>query len=126
MTIKEVSKMFGLTEYTLRYYEKQGLIGPVKKMSNGVRNYSQEDLNRIEFIKCMRSAELPIDVLKQYIDLYNQGQSTVDERRRLLENQRDILKNRIRVMQEAYDKLNIKIELYDTGKLDKFLENQRK
>ena len=126
MTIKEVSKMFGLTEYTLRYYEKQGLIGPVKKMSNGVRNYSREDLNRIEFIKCMRSAELPIDVLKQYIDLYNQGQSTVDERRRLLENQRDILKNRIRVMQEAYDKLNIKIELYDTGKLDKFLENQRK
>ena len=126
MTIKEVSKMFGLTEYTLRYYEKQGLIGPVKKMSNGVRNYSQEDLNRIEFIKCMRSAELPIDVLKQYIDLYNQGQSTVDERRRLLEKQRDILKNRIRVMQEAYDKLNIKIELYDTGKLDKFLENQRK
>lgn len=126
MTIKEVSKMFGLTEYTLRYYEKQGLIGPVKKMSNGVRNYSREDLNRIEFIKCMRSAELPIDILKQYIELYNQGQSTVDERRRLLENQRDILKDRIRVMQEAYDKLNIKIELYDTGKLDKFLENQRK
>lgn len=126
MTIKEVSKMFGLTEYTLRYYEKQGLIGPVKKMSNGVRNYSQEDLNRIEFIKCMRSAELPIDVLKQYIDLYNQGQSTVGERRRLLEDQRIILKNKIQAMQEAYDKLNTKIELYDTGKLDRLLENERK
>ena len=64
MTIKEVSKMYNLSPDTLRFYEKKGLIGPVKKTSGGIRDYEEEDLKRIEFIKCMRSAEIPVIVLK--------------------------------------------------------------
>jgi transcriptional regulator, merR family len=70
------------------------LIGPIQRTKSGIRNYSEQDLKRIEFIKCMREADLPIDVLKKYVDLFEQGNKTINERRLLLENQRTILKEK--------------------------------
>ena len=122
MTIKEVAEKFGLTNDTLRYYEKVGLIGPVKKNKSGIRDYSEGDLNRIEFIKCMRSAGLSIEVLKKYVDLFDEGADTVGERRKLLEDQRDILKEKIDKMNEAYDRLNYKIKMYNENKLEDLLK----
>lgn len=94
MTIKEISDMYDLSPDTLRFYEKKGLIGPIQRTKSGIRNYSEPDLKRIEFIKCMRGADLPIDVLKKYVDLFEQGDKTINERRLLLENQRTILKEK--------------------------------
>ena len=67
MTIKEVATKFSLTNDTLRYYEKVGLIGPIKKNKSGIRDYQEEDLKRIEFIKCMRSVGISIEVLKNML-----------------------------------------------------------
>lgn len=122
MTIKEVSEKFNLSKDTLRFYEKKGLIGPVKKTKSGIRNYEEQDLKRIEFIKCMRNAELPIDVLKKYIDLYKSGKETKEERKKLLENQQKILKDKIDKMQKAYKLLTNKIDLYNSGKIDEYLD----
>lgn len=122
MTIKEVSEKFNLSKDTLRFYEKKGLIGPVKKTKSGIRNYEEQDLKRIEFIKCMRNAELPIDVLKKYIDLYKSGKETKEERKKLLENQQKILKDKIDKMQKAYKLLTDKIDLYNSGKIDEYLD----
>lgn len=122
MTIKEVSEKFNLSKDTLRFYEKKDLIGPVKKTKSGIRNYEEQDLKRIEFIKCMRNAELPIDVLKKYIDLYKSGKETKEERKKLLENQQKILKDKIDKMQKAYKLLTNKIDLYNSGKIDEYLD----
>lgn len=122
MTIKEVSEKFNLSKDTLRFYEKKGLIGPVKKTKSGIRDYEEQDLKRIEFIKCMRNAELPIDVLKKYIDLYKSGKETKEERKKLLENQQKILKAKIDKMQKAYKLLTNKIDLYNSGKIDEYLD----
>ena len=122
MTIKEVSEKFNLSKDTLRFYEKKGLIGPVKKTKSGIRDYEGQDLKRIEFIKCMRNAELPIDVLKKYIDLYKSGKETTEERKKLLENQQKILKDKIDKMQKAYKLLTNKIDLYNSGKIDEYLD----
>ena len=122
MTIKEVSEKFNLSKDTLRFYEKKGLIGPVKKTKSGIRDYEGQDLKRIEFIKCMRNAELPIDVLKKYIDLYKSGKETKEERKKLLENQQKILKAKIDKMQKAYKLLTNKIDLYNSGKIDEYLD----
>ena len=121
MQISEVAKKFGLTTDTLRYYEKEGLIGPVEKGNNGIRNYSEEDIKRIQFVKCMRSAGLEINFLKRYIKLFDDGDKTIKERREILVEQRKILKEKIDAMQEAYDKLNYKIDLYDKNILEKNL-----
>ena len=121
MTIKEVAEKFDMTNDTLRYYEKVGLVGPVKKNSSGIRDYSEEDLKRIEFIKCMRSAGISIEVLKKYVDLYDEGESTKLERQHLLEEEQDKLEEKIKTITEALEKLKYKIELYKTNKLDEYL-----
>ena len=121
MQISEVAKAFGLTTDTLRYYEREGLIGPISKGKNGIRNYTEEDIKRIQFVKCMRAAGLEISFLKRYLQLFEGGDKTVKERREILVEQRKILKEKLDAMQEAYDKLNYKIELYDKNILDKNL-----
>ena len=121
MTIKEVAEKFNMTNDTLRYYEKVGLIGPIKKNSSGIRDYSEEYLRRIEFIKCMRSAGISIEVLKKYVDLYAKGENTKLERQQLLEEEQDKLEEKIKTMTVALEKLKFKIELYKTDKLDEYL-----
>lgn len=125
MTIKEVSKKLKLTQDTLRFYEKIGLIGPVKRDKSGYRNYQEDDFKRIEFVKCMRNAELSIEVLKKYIGLYDKGEETKEQRKALLIEQKEILDNKIKKMQEASKRLDYKINLYDEGKLDEYLEKSK-
>ena len=119
ITIQEVANNFSLSKDTLRYYEKEGLIDPVKKNKSGIREYTAEDLKRIEFIKCMRSAGLSISVLKEYIKLYNEGVKTQDLRINLLERERISLKSKIEDMENAYEKLEYKIKLKEYENLNK-------
>ncbi len=121
MQISEVAKEFGLTTDTLRYYEREGLIGPISKGENGIRNYTEEDIKRIQFVKCMRAAGLEISFLKRYLQLFEGGDKTIKERREILVEQRKILKEKLDAMQEAYNRLNYKIDLYDKNILDKKL-----
>lgn len=123
MTINEVSKKVNLTADTLRFYEKEGLIGPIERSNSGYRNYSEEDLKRIEFVKCMRNAELPIDVLKRYMELFDKGDETKEERKKLLIEQKEILDNKIKDMQEASKRLDYKINIFYAGKLEEGLKN---
>jgi DNA-binding transcriptional MerR regulator len=98
------------------------LIKPIKKNNSGNREYDENDLQRIEFVKCMRSADLPIEVLLKYLKLYEIGDETVPERRNLLYGQREILKQKIFEMQKALNKLNMKIDMYDNKNIDNGLE----
>lgn len=76
MTISEVSEKYGLTADTLRYYERIGLLPRVARKANGVRDYRQEDCQMIGFIKCLRGAGMPVDLLIQYFGLVKQGDAT--------------------------------------------------
>lgn len=102
--------------------KKSGLIGPIERSKSGYRNYSEEDLKRIEFVKCMRNAELSIEVLKKYMELFDKGNDTKEERKRLLIEQKELLDKKIKDMQEASKRLEYKIKLYSEGKLEEFLE----
>lgn len=113
MTITEVSKKYGISKDTLRYYEKQGLIPPVNRKESGIRDYSIKDCQWVEFIKCMRSAGLPIEVLSEYVNLFMKGDKTVKKRKELLISQRDALKIRILEMHNTLDRLNYKIKVYN-------------
>jgi len=119
MKIAEVSLQFGLSVDTLRYYERIGLISAVMRSKSGIRDYSEADLRRIEFVKCMRSAGLPIDVLSEYVSLLQQGDGTIGIRKKLLMEQRDLLEARIREYQKTLDLLNFKIETYENRVLKK-------
>lgn len=113
MKIAEVSKEYGLSADTLRYYERIGLLPGVTRMSSGIRDYSEQDCARVQFVKCMRGAGVSIEALIEYMDLFEQGDETLAARKALLEEQRNIVQNRIAEMQAGLDRLNYKIDNYE-------------
>lgn len=119
MTITEVSKKFDLTQDTLRYYERIGLIPSVNRNKSGVRDYTEEDCRWIEFIKCMRNAGLPIEVLIEYVALFQQGDKTVEARKELLIEQREQLIARMEDMKKTLERLDYKIERYEQSVVEK-------
>lgn len=113
MTITEVSKKYDLSADTLRYYERIGLIPKVNRNKNGIRDYTPQDCGWVEFIKCMRSAGLPVEVLIEYVELFQQGDTTAEARKEILIDQRRQLMDRIEEMQKTLVRLNYKIERYE-------------
>ena len=112
MRIAEVAQQFDITPDTLRYYERIGLLPRIKRTASGVRDYSEADCGRIEFIKCMRGANVSIEALQEYMRLLDLGDTTIAERKAILEEQRGIAQARIAEMQAGLDRLNHKIENY--------------
>jgi DNA-binding transcriptional MerR regulator len=119
MKIAEVSERYGISTDTLRYYERVGLIPHVNRNGSGIRDYNDLDIRRVEFIKCMRSAGLPIEVLIEYVDLVQRGDRTIAARKEILKEQRDLLVERIQEMQKTLDLLNHKIQVYENAILSK-------
>lgn len=117
MKIADVSEKYGISSDTLRYYERVGLIPPVNRNESGIRDYRELDLRRVEFIKCMRSAGLPVEVLIDYVALVQQGDETMEARKEILIEQRDLLVARMKEMQKTLDLLNYKIEVYENAVL---------
>lgn len=113
MTIKDVSKKYNFTPDTLRYYERIGLLTNIPRDKNGIRNYDEKSCKRIEFIKCMKNAGIELGVLIEYMSLLEQGKSTAEKRKMLLEGQRAKLLEKQKNINETIDRLNYKIELYD-------------
>ncbi len=121
MTIKEVSEKYDITQDTLRYYERIGMIPKVTRTSNGIRDYKEEDLGWVEMAKCMRSAGLAVEGLIEYVKLFQEGDTTFKARLDLLSEQRDTLLDQRQKIEESLDRLDYKISMYDeaikTGKL---------
>ena len=113
MKISEVSKKYNISPDTLRYYEKEGLLPNVKKNASGIREYSENDCNWVEFIKCMRGAGLSIEVLAKYIELVYKGDSTKEERKNILTEERAKLIEKRDAIQATIDRLDYKIDAYD-------------
>jgi DNA-binding transcriptional MerR regulator len=125
MKIAEVSERFEISSDTLRYYERIGLIRPVNRSPSGIRDYNEIDLRRVEFIKCMRSAGLPIETLIEYVALVQQGDETIEVRKEILQEQRELLVVRMKEMQKTLDVLDHKIEVYENAVLKKEKEIMR-
>lgn len=115
MTIAEVSRKYDISADTLRYYERIGLIPPVPRTRGGLRDYGEESCGWIQLMKCMRAAGVQIEALIEYVDLFQQGDATLDARKALLVEQRDQLVSRMAEMQASLDLLNQKIVRYEQG-----------
>ncbi|WP_379968257.1 MerR family transcriptional regulator [Ectobacillus sp. sgz5001026] len=116
MNIAQVASQFDLTTATLRYYERVGLIPPVNRKKSGIRDYDEDDIKWIEFIKCMRNAGLTIEALIEYTTLFIEGNNTVEARKNILVDERQrLIEKRIEI-DETVKRLDRKIEDYD-GKL---------
>ncbi|CDB32304.1 transcriptional regulator MerR family [Clostridium sp. CAG:575] len=125
MTIAEVSKKYNLTQDTIRYYERIGLLPEIPRTKSGIRDFDEKSCKWIEFIKCMRAAGMPIEALIEYMNLFKQGKKTIVARKQLLIEQRDVLLKKQEEIKNTIEKLDYKIELYneiEAGKRKDFME----
>ncbi|MBB3170931.1 MerR family transcriptional regulator [Parvibacter caecicola] len=113
MKIAEVSKRYGISADTLRYYERIGILRDVPRNPSGLRDYSEKNCNAVEFVKCMRGAGMSIESLKLYMDLFYEGDHTKGQRKKLLEAQRDTIRARISELEEAFTRLSYRIDHYE-------------
>ena len=113
MKIAEVSKRYGVSTDTLRYYERIGLLRHVPRNKSGIRDYDEASCRAVEFVKCMRDAGMTIDSLVEYMDLLEQGDATARARKELLMRQSDEIRQRIHDLESALTRLQYKIDHYD-------------
>ena len=112
MTIGEVSEKFGMTTDTLRYYERIGLIPPVPRKKNGIRNYDEKACGWVSFIKCMRSAGVQIEALIEYVALM-QADTGLERRKNILIEQRARLRKQQEQLRTTIERLDYKIDHYE-------------
>ncbi|MEL6309469.1 MAG: MerR family transcriptional regulator, partial [Chloroflexota bacterium] len=113
-TVQQMVTTTGLSAHTLRYYEDLGLIDAVQRAPNGHRRYTAEDIERIEFLKKMRHTGLSLDDIKAFLDLYKQGEQTASERRTIMEEQRENVRQQIAELRE--------VEAFITNKINGYIK----
>ena len=115
MTIKEVSEKYAVSQDTLRYYERIGLIPPVARTAGGIRDYQPSDIGWVETAVCMRSAGVPIEALIEYVKLFQMGDATFEARRQLLQEQYDHLMEQKKQIEQTMERLQYKISRYENA-----------
>ena len=118
MNIKKVAEITKLSADTIRYYERIGIIGPVPRQENGIRNFNNRSLNQLKFVKIMRNAGMSIEALKQYIDLiYEDNDATIPARKAML----------VEAANEMTEKINnlVTARSYLTNKIDNYYGHMR-
>jgi len=123
MTIAQVSKQYDISADTLRYYERIGLMPAVTRNASGNRDYTEFECNWIEYIKCMRTAGVSIETLTEYIRLFRENpDGTADLRKALLVEQRAQIAAKIKELQNIADKLDTKLDVFESV----MLKNEQK
>lgn len=112
LSIDEVAKRTGLTAHTLRYYERIGLIAPVGRAAGGQRRYAASDMAWIEFLLRLRTTRMPIGKMQMFAKLRSAGDSTIKDRRQMLEGHLTEVLSNIEAMHQAANALQSKIEHY--------------
>ncbi|RSS95847.1 MerR family transcriptional regulator [Streptomyces sp. WAC05292] len=114
-TISEVEARTGLSQHTLRWYERIGLMRQVDRSHSGQRRFSDSDLQWLAFVGKLRTTGMSVADMVRYAELVREGEHTVDQRRELLERTRNEVRARISELNDALAVLDFKIDLY-TGK----------
>ena len=119
MNIKKVSEQTGVSADTIRYYERIGLLPRVRRNKSGIRDFSEQDIATLEFIRCFRRAGMSVESLIEYMNLVEQGEGTEEARMHLLQEQRDKLDARIDELLATRNRMDYKIKNYQSILLEK-------
>ena len=112
LTVGEAAERVGLTTYTLRWYEQEGLVAPVGRDSAGRRRYTESDLDWLLLLTRLRRTGMPVRDMRRYAELARQGDRTLGARRALFEAHRARVLARMTELEEDLKVLNYKIDIY--------------
>lgn len=111
-TVKDVAKMMNISEHTIRFWAKEGLLPPVERDKNNVRNFSEQDLQWIFIIKCLRGGGVQLSEIRKYIALCQIGDSTVKERYEIIKEAKRKTLEQLEELNQQLEKLNYKEDHY--------------
>lgn len=111
-TIKQVSEKIKLSEHTLRYYDREGLMPLLKRSSTGIRLYTENDVNWLELICCLKNSGMSLSEIKEFMNLCLQGEKTCEERKDILEHHKKDILNQIGYLKRSLNTINYKIDHY--------------
>jgi len=111
--MKEVCSQVGITYETLRFYCNEGLVPHVKRDKNNYREFDQKNINWLKSLQCLKKCGMGIKEMKQYLNLCLGGVSTIPERKRLLNLQKEFLLGKICEINESIDYIDRKQETFD-------------
>lgn len=112
-SIGQVAKMLGLTTHTLRFYDKEGLLPNVRKNSAGLRRFTDEDLNWLLIMECLKATGMKLKNIRRYIELAQQGSSTLQERHDMFIAQKKYVQEQMQALQKNMEKIDFKIKYYE-------------
>ncbi|WP_024832530.1 MerR family transcriptional regulator [Ruminiclostridium josui] len=119
-SIKEVSDKTNLKAHVLRYYEREGLLPNVSRSESGIRRYSEEDLEWLGLICCLKNTGMSIKQIREFVALSAQGKETLKQRCDMLIAHKKIVESQIEEMQNHLIKVTHKIE-YFTSQYEEYL-----
>ncbi len=124
--IKDISKILGISVYTIRFYDKEGLLPFVLRNKSGNREFTGSDLNLFKMICCLKKTGMQIKNIKKYIDLCMEGASTIDLRKKLMLEHRKEIITQIDALNENLDLIDSKIAIYDSPNAVEIINEQGK
>ena len=110
-TIGQVSKMFNLPISTLRYYDKEGLLPNIERVS-GIRKFSDREIETLRVIECLKKSGLEIKQIKQFMLWCKEGSSTYPQRKALFEEQKKQVEEEIEKLNKTLAMLKFKCWYY--------------
>ena len=111
-TIKEVAKIMEVSEHTLRFWAKSGFFPFVKRDSNNIRQFSDNDLEWVRIVKCLRAVGTENKAIKKYIDLCVAGDSTIKDRYKIIQETKQKALNQMKELKKQLDVLDFKEKFY--------------
>lgn len=117
-SISQVSEILQIPSSTIRYYDGLELLPRLQKSANGVRQFSQNDINTLRIIECLKRAGLSMKEIRRFTELSRQGDASLQERKELFYNARENFEKKLTQMQETMKVLNFKCAYYDQALAD--------
>ena len=114
-TIGDAAAKLGMPASTIRFYEKNGLIPNQQRSSDGRRLFDEDDLEWMRFVERLKVSGMPIKEIREYIRLYMEGDSTIEERRRIVYERRAAIDKQLEELQLARDFIEYKCWFYDVA-----------
>ncbi len=111
-SIQDVSKKTGLSAHTLRYYEKEGLLSNVERTAGGFRQYTDEDLEALGLICCLKNTGMSLQEITRFVTLTHEGDQTLKDRVEMLREHRESVITRIEEMQKYLEKVTWKLNFF--------------
>jgi len=114
-SISEVANELNLTVYTLRYYDKEGLIPFVERTPSGIRVFKQSDIDALRIVECLKASGMPIKEIKHFIDWCSEGDSTLQQRYDMFLERKAIVEAQMEELKKTMEVIEHKCFYYKTA-----------